>query len=335
MASPKAYVRKKLGAWQYNSGQRITNTIDRDGVLYQLNVRCRFTITNGGTGPVGPLAYALARIIQRFEVQLNGKDTIINMTGEQIVARALVENGALPFGMDATVVLTNSAVTVYDIVLPIAFYLPRSVNPRDTGLECRTLQQVAVSITFANSDCSQIFTTPNSAAISAVTCEIQGEYIVNSTIKNVADSDYFIRVLDYTVQPVTGTNPQLGVQMDRGPQFYRSFHILAQQNNINVDNVVNNIKMQAGSFVYYDLPGVVSRAELLSDFGLYAAPAANAPLTGNYRIDLSKFGSLDTSINVDPSALLVDLFHYYDVTYTSGTTNLIISREAIRKPNIG
>lgn len=335
MADVKSYVRKKLGSWLFASGQRVSNTIDRDGVLYQLNLRFRFTITNGGTGPVGVLNAALARILQRFEVQLNGKDTIINVTGEQLSARGLVENGALPYGMDATVVLTNSAATNYDIVLPVMFYLPRSVNPRDTGLECRTLQQISVSVTFATADCANFFTTPNSAALSNVQCDITGEYIINAAIKNVSDPDYFVRVLDYVIQPVTGTNPQLGIQMDRGPQFYRSFHILAQQANINVDTIVNNLKMQAGSFVFYDMPGVVSRAELLSDYGLYAAPAANAPLTGQYRIDMSKFGSLDTALNVDPAALLVDLFHYYDVTFTSGTTNLIISREAIRKPNIG
>lgn len=332
MANMKSFVRKKLGSWIYASSQRVTNTIDRDGILYQLNIRLRYTITNGATGPVGPLAFTLSRILQRFEVQINGKDTIINATGEQIVSRALVENGALPYGMDATVVLTNSAVTAYDVVLPLMFYLPRSVNPRDTGLECRTLQQIAVSITFANANCSELFTTPNSAAISLVTAEITGEYMINAAIKNVSDPDYFIRVLDFVVQPITGSNPQLGVQMDRGPQFYRSFQILAQQNFINVDTIVNNIKMQAGSFVFYDMPGVVSRSELLSDFGVF--PAASAPLTGQYRIDLAKFGSLDTAINVDPAALLVDLFHYYDVTFTSGNTNLIISREAVRKPNI-
>lgn len=330
----KQLVRKKLGSWLYASGQRVANTIDRDGILYQLNLRCRFTITNGATGPVGPLAATLARIIQRLEIQLNGKDTIINATGEQLVCRALYENGALPYGMDATVVLTNSAVTNYDIVIPVMLFLPHSVNPRDTGLECRTLQQVNVAVTFANSNCSDFFTTTNSAALSNVQLDITGEYIINAPIKNVGDADYFVRVLDYVIQPVTGTNSQLGVQMDRGPQFYRSFHILAQQNNINVDTIVNNLKMQAGSFVFYDMPGVVSRAELLSDFGIFPASGAGILLTGNYRIDMSKFGSLDTAINVDPAALLVDLYHYYDVTYTSGTTNLIISREAIRKPNI-
>jgi len=329
-------IRKKLGNWQYQSGQRVTNNIDRDGILYQLDVDVSFTITNGGTGPVGPLAFTLSRIIQRLEVQLNGKDTIINATGEQLVSRALLELGQIPYGMDATVVLTNSAVTAYRVIIPVPLYLPHSVNPRDTGLECRTLQQVTVAVTFATSDCAQLFTTPNSAAISGVTCSISGEYYQTdeSGIKKVSDPDYLIRALDYVIVPVTGTNSNLAQQMDRGPQFYRSFHVMAQQANIQVDNVVNNLKVQSGSFIFTDQSGVMNRAKLLADNGLYAAPAANAPVTGVYSLHTAKFGSLGTAINVDPQVMLTDLFLYFDVTYTSGTTQLIVSREAVRKPNV-
>jgi len=332
----KTLIKKKLIPFVYSSGQRVTQTLDRDGILYQLNLDVQFTVTNGGTGPVGPLAFTLARIIQSVELTINGVDTIIRMTGEQIASRALLEQGQIPYGMDATVVLTNSAATVYRVILPIPLWLPHSVRPTDTGLECRTLDQVNLAITFADSNCSQLFTTPNSAAISAVTCLVQGQYLQTdaSEIKKLSDPSYLIRAMDYIIQPNTGTNAQLSVQMDRGPQFYRSFHILTERGNVAADNILNNIKLQAGSFVFFDESSVMNRANLLADNGLYAAPAANAPVTGVYSLQTAKFGSLDTAINVNPQVLLTDLFLYFDTTYTSGTENIIISREAIRKPNL-
>lgn len=331
----QTFIKKKLIPFIYSSGQRVTQQIDRDGILYQLNLDISFTVTNGGTGPVGALALTLARIIQQFELTLNGADTIMRMTGEQIASRALLELGQIPYGMTDTVVLTNSAATNYRIVLPIPLWLPHSVSPKDTGLECRTLDQVSLALTFANADCSQLFTTPNSAAISNVQCLVQGQYIQTGAdeIKKLSDPTYLIRAMDYVIQPNTGTNANLSVQMDRGPQFYRSFHILAERGNVAADNIINNIKLQAGSFVFTDESAVMNRANLLSDNGLYSAPAANAPVTGTYSLQTAKFGSLATAINVNPQVLLTDLFMYFDTTYTSGTEQIIISREAVRKPN--
>ncbi|WP_431301817.1 hypothetical protein [Sediminicoccus sp. BL-A-41-H5] len=113
-----ATVKRRLPSVPYQAGVRNTIAIDRDGVLTMLRVRLQFRVTNGVTAAVGPLWMTLARLIRRFEIIINGADTLISVNGAHLASRALVEMGKRPYGMDAAIVLTANAVTDYDIVKP-------------------------------------------------------------------------------------------------------------------------------------------------------------------------------------------------------------------------
>lgn len=319
----QAFARHRLQNIPYQAGVRNTIPIDRDGVLAMLAVRLAFTVTNGATGPVGPLWMTLARLIRRLEVVVNGQDTVVAINGAHLASRALFDFGARQFGMDDTVVLTNSAATNYQIVLPIPFYLPRARRPDDTALDLRKVAQATIGITWG--DQTDLFTTPNNAAISNVTCAVEGHYLLDAP----ADQVYMVRTLDMVEQNNAASNQNFQILVDRGQDiFWRSFHIATLRNDIAVNTMLDggDIRLLAGSFFYVNREAVHVRAEARRAFGLPAAEAADA--TGIYPVYMPFLGQGTTLINA--GALTADLFFNFNITYTSGTEKVSISREAMR-----
>ena len=323
-APAPAIVRRKLASPLYAAGVRQTIQIDRDGVLLGLAIRVQYRITNGGTAAVGPLWSTLSRILRRVEVVVNGQDTVLNINGAHLASRALVENGQRALGMDATVVLTASAATDYDIVIPVSFMLPKGAQRRDdTALDLRGVQQAILAVTWG--DTSDIYTTPNGAAISNVQVEITGHYLVNA---NPAQR-FLVRALDVQEVDNTTTNANLSILLDRGSDlFWRSLHIATLRNNVAAQNILTgDIRWSAGSFMYDNRSAREILAETLRES---AMPFSEFPAADQvYRLGRDFNGSIATLIN--GGALSGDLFLTVGTTYTSGTERISISREYIRQ----
>jgi hypothetical protein len=318
----KSLVRRRLPSPQYQAGVRNTIAIDRDGVLMMLVLRVQFRCTNGATGPVGPLWQTLARIMRRVEVIVNGQDTVVTINGAHLASRAQVEWGGRSLGMDATVVLTNSAVTDYDVTIPLPFFLPKGVRPDDTGLDLRQTQQAILAVTWG--DASDLFTTTNSAALSNVSCVVEGHYYVNAPAEQV----FLARVLDTQDTPNPASNANMAILQDRGSDlWYRSWHMATLRNNVAVQNIITgDVRLNAGAFVYINRDGQNVLAETIRN---YALPFAEYPTADRvYRLDMPFLGQNTTNINA--SALGGDLFLTLGTTYTSGTEIISISREMMR-----
>lgn len=317
-----ATVKRRLPSVPYQAGVRNTIAIDRDGVLTMLRVRLQFRVTNGGTAAVGPLWMTLARIIRRFEIIINGADTLISINGAHLASRALVEFGKRPYGMDAAIVLTASTATDYDIVLPLPFYLPRAERPDDTSLDLRRVDQAIVAITWG--DASDLYTTPNGAAVSNVSCSIEGQYLVNAR----PDQIFLARALDLQDVSNTASNANFAILQDRGSDlFWRSFHIATLRNQLAVQNIITgDVRLNAGAFVYVNRDGQSVLAETM-DFAAipFAEYAAGDRV---YRVAQDYLGSNQTIINA--GALSGDLYLTLGTTYTSGSEVISISREAMR-----
>lgn len=323
MAPAPSIVRRRLASPLYAAGVRQTVQLDRDGVMLGIAVRVAYRVTNGGTGPVNPLWGTLARILRRVEIVVNGQDTVMNINGAHLASRQLLESGQRPLGMEATVVTTASAATDYDITIRVPFVLPQGSQRRDdTALDLRGVQQAILAITWG--DASDLFGTVNGAAVSNVTVEVTGHYLVNAS----PQQRFLVRALDIQEQDNTTTNANLSISLDRGSDlFWRNLHIATLRNNISVQNILTgDIRWQAGSFIYDNR----SAREILADT-IYEStiPYSEFPAADQvYRLGRDFYGSIATLIN--GGALSGDLFLILGTTYTSGTERISISREFIR-----
>jgi hypothetical protein len=328
MADPmpaQAIVRRKLPSVAYQAGVRQTITLDRDGVLQMVVLRLQYRVSNGATGPTAPKWHALARLLRRVEVVVDGQDTVVSISGAHIASRALLEFGMRQPGTEATVVLTSSAVTDYDIVLPLPFFLPKSRRPDDTSLDLRaqTVSQAILAVTWG--DLTDVFTAVNTATLSNVALSIEGHYLVNAA----PDAVFMVRSLDVQEVSNPATNASLSALIDRGSDmFWRSFHIATTRNDIAVQNIISgDIRLRAGAFTYVNREARHVLAEAQRNYALPTAEWGTDLQV--YRVDMSNLGQGTTLINA--AALNGDLFLEFGTTYTSGTETISISREAMRR----
>jgi hypothetical protein len=324
----------------YTVNSRQTIQVDRDGVLSEIRLRLAYTVTLANTADnVGATAYALASLIRRLEIIVNGQDTVWSVTGRTLAMRQTLEQRARPLGMDATVVLTKNVATNYEIELRIPCYLPLAQRMDDCSLDLRgtNISQCILAITWG--DGSDMFQQLNSATtISNVVCTLEGHYLVNLDAKKT----FLVRAMDEVIQPVTATNAALQVLMDRGQDiFYRSFFTLATSDlgvaaagggssglvatNAILEGANQNVQVLAGAQVYVNREAKQVRGEQMGDpFNLTLVDQQ----TGVYPIWLPYLGSSQTLINT--GILTADLYLKYGVTLTNTNNQLLISREAMR-----
>lgn len=320
------YLTEDIGSIDYVANQKKTLDIPRNGILLQLNLRVQFTITNGVTPPTDPLFQALARIIRRADLVLGGRDTVVQHSGEALAARATYETGNVPDGMEDTVVLTGSAATAYDVTIPIIRWLPRSRNPLSTADDLRKMTQATLEITWG--DDSDIYGTSNSAAISAVTCDVEAEYLFGAPL----DIPLQIRQLSEINEAYTASNDKLAITIDGSTGlFVRSVGIasLVAKVGSNAPLASGKIKFQSAQNVFHANKGPALQSDNKSKFGFESL------LTGYYYRQFTWAGDLSMAINTDPRALPADLKAIFDVTFTSGTHELLLGIEAIRPLQLG
>jgi len=297
-------------------------------------LRLRYTVTAGATGPATPLFQTLARLINRVEIIVAGRDTVQAIPGYLMALRANYEHEGIPgLGMEATVVTTGSnTATSYDVMLPVDFILPLGYREDDCAIDTSSLTQLSCVINWGRVDGSDLFTTPNSAAISNVTLDVEGQYITNpfrdantgAAVSSVSGKPYLVRHLDFQEIDVSATNTAMGVILDsRTGMIDLSFMLLTLADGVGVDTVINALSLDAGSFNYLKRDGRAIKAENLRELAL-----TNGLIAGAYYIDPRFGGSVNNAIN--SAELTGDLKLTADVTKQGTVCKLIIQREAVR-----
>lgn len=314
---------RKVGILPHTPGGRSSLEIDRDGVLLKLMVRLRYTITNGAGGaPTGLKDFWPARLLRRLEVIAGGRDTVWSIAGEDLAERVYYESGLLPYGMSVALTAGAGGVTTVDVVLPLEFTLPNGKREDDTGLDTRGLGQLTLYATWA-ANASDLFGTTNDAVISAVTCSVEGSYMLNVPQGRV----YLVRALDTTTRQLTGTSNNWDVIVDRGTGLvYRSFMVYGRVADIGNNAILNpgSIRVESGSFVFQNREAVQVQADNLHDQRLQDGVKAGA-----YFLDFTFDGQLVNAINT--GSLTSDLKLIFDPTLVAGGDNFItVQREAVR-----
>ena len=317
--------RRRSGIIPYVAGGRQTVELDRDGAILKAVLDLSYTVTNGATDPATPLHNWPARLIRRVEVIVGGRDTIWSVSGEELAERLLLEHQGILPGISQSVTSGNAATTAVRLYLPLEFTLPGGRRIDDTGLDTRGVGTITLSITWATST-ADLFTTPNSAAISGVTLNLETIHLRNLR----PDQVFLVRALDSVERAVTGSTDNFDLTMDRGTGLvYRSFMLRTLNDNVAANTVLDSgvLRLECGAYVFQNRTGYVIRAENQFDQVLQSMR------TGSYFIDLLLDGQLSNGINT--AALDSDLKFMLGVTKSAGVCNVVCSREAVRPLKLG
>lgn len=310
-----------IGSIDYVSGQKKTLDIPREGVALQYNLRLRYTNTNSATPPVSPKFEALARLLNRVDVNIGGRDTVVAQPGEMLAARAQYEHGTQADGMGDTVVLTGSAATAYDVSLPIPRFLPRSQTPLLCGDALPLVSQATMEIDWGTDDGADLFVTPNAPAISAVTLDVEVEYLLGLSEDQMRN--FRVRELFTIREDYTAANAEFGITVDgRTGRVVRSVAVAATDGLVGNNSLVNSMRVESGSFKWHDNKAAALQARNKIEF-----QQENA-ITGFYYRPLTNLG--DTSLSIDTGGLPADLKAVFDLSTGSSTEQLLMSVEGIR-----
>lgn len=324
--------RTQIGNVDFVAGGTKHFDIPRLGVLLELMLRVAFTITSGGSSaPATPNHQWLARIIRQASVKVNGRDTVWSLPGYSIASMAYIERkGRVARGMDAAAPSATSTAYTYEIFLPIRFYLPHAVRADDTGLDLRAAP-ATLQLDWTAADCSDLFTTPNSAVISAVTCEVSGLYhqdppdnFIGPDGKPMGPRTWKVRQLDHRLIDLSATNNKFPIVIDEGTGvFQRSLMIEALAANVGNASMLGNglMELKVSNVTFQSINARHLLADMEDDLSA-------APQVGVYKMDFPLFGSGATMI---PTANLpANLILYLEATKQSGTNQFAVTREAFR-----
>jgi hypothetical protein len=314
----KSRSERRLGTIPYQAATTQSLRLDADGVLAELRVRVRATLTNGGTVPVTVKPYAAFQLLRRIELLINSQRSIIATNGLHLAARQQLETAVRPAGSDAAISTTANAVSNIDYRLRIPLSLPRAVSPWDTSLDMRKVQQAVLLLTWG--DATDIFVTPNGAVISAVTCDVEGLFKLNAE-----GAGLMVRELLHITQDVQATNSDLATLLDRGAYWLRSLNMLTISDNVLVNTMLDSgtIGLRSGAFPFIDRAGAMVRFDQADLLGI---PLAERQ-AGLYRLELPLFGESATNINM--AALNADLYARFGVTKVGTVDQIHVGIERV------
>jgi hypothetical protein len=317
---------RKIGTITYGAGQTNSLLIDRDGVVAEYFIRLRYTLTIGGGGnAVGPFFQTLARPIQRLTVQIGGRDTVVDLSGEMLALRALFDYGTPAQGMSDSVVLTAGSATAYDIILPLARFMPRGRRPDDCGDDLRNTSQATIAITWGPGTGADQFTTPQSGtAMSSVSCDIYANYLVAD--RSVPFNGMVRDLREVVAQPQASNTSYATIIDSRSGYFISSILVATLDDSIGSNAILNNLQVVQGSWTWLDLQAAMLRGRNKVQYSLESLA------TGAYAWDARMFGEFTQMVNTDPNKVSADLQLVQDITFASSVTTLKYSIESMRPP---
>jgi len=319
--------RRRLGQFAATQGRQAL-PIDLVGPLTKLAIRIQYTESNGATAPAGVLFQQNARFLQKVEIIIQGRDTVWSVTPAYYVARRQYEGRGVPCrGMETVIGAGANAVTAVDLTIPLHFDLVRGRRRDDAALDLRGLTLAQIAITFGSLTATDLWTTPGATvALSAVTCSLEGEYILNT---DPTQNQYVARELIEIMTPIVSSSNNFAFDVDaRTGIAIRTlplFFITANQGDDSLCPTAGGwIQLQAGARQFVNTETAFLKADSRDELEL---PAAQE-IAGLDFLDVLLMGQLATSI---PTGKLdANLKAILNVTMGAGPSQVICQRESTR-----
>jgi hypothetical protein len=314
--------RRTLGTITYAQAGGVGSVdYDTDSVVLTTWLRLQFSITTTTTPMAGPYYNVLARILRDVTIQVQGRDQVVSLAGEDLLTMANLDYGTPPHGAGDSFVLTAApTTTAYDVFIPIPHFLPRSRVPLTTALDLRGITSATLTVRWGQM--SDLVSTVGGGVLDSASVTVVGEYLDNVP---QGTPGFRVRSLDKQSVPVTGTDASFQVVLDKGSGLlYRRFVLYTLQDDDEVSTILdgNTFQLVAGNQSFWNVPATWIKAEAKSRDSLATE------LSGVYPVMIPTLG--DPTQMIPTAALDADLRLKTGVTYGSGTQYLYNLREAVR-----
>lgn len=313
---------REIGSKAWVSNGQETINLPRDYAYIDLMVELNAKITIASANAAEVLAdNAPAQLLKTIEIRANGRDVIKSLDFAGLIRLTQLRYGTAP---NHTVLATagnqaNTECYVYAII-PQAMW--RAVVPFDTLFNAKPLSTYEAILTFGA--VADILTTAGAAALTVVAATV---YISSKEAVGL-EADKILPInKEATIEStITATATEHKISLNYAKDLaYRALVLRAHDANCLSNAIINNIKLQSGGVIFYNMAGRRTRNRDKLIYSVETMP------TGYYAIDFAEDGRLADSLDTSGLSSL-DLI--LDVTVGSGTTKVKVYTTEIITPTV-
>lgn len=271
----------KVQAIEFATSATKTRELPRS-VYRGLQLDFHLTHTNGAAPTITWETFC--KMITKIEIVVNGRDTVMSLTGQQLYAMNYFDHAIAPVS-SFFVTATASGTSYMSLYLP--FCLNRAIKPGDTLLDVRRASSVVLAVTFGTS----IESTSNISAYSSGYLYIAPDEYVEVP----ADGVFARHEIAYQVETIAATGEFLVKMPTSSNLQYRRFMLLTKDGSGNLSNgILSEIALRSRVFYWLNidqsstLPHLRNRMTRLYNI---------APLTGLLLFDVTTDGRMTERID--------------------------------------
>ncbi len=289
---------REIGTVAFAASQTRTIQLPRNYAYRKLYMKLVAQLDVGAGSDGTPKDSCPAQLVSSIEIRANGRDVIKRMDFETLHRLTQLRYGvrpyidSLPTGYGAQ---SDVAVAVHAIM---DFEMWRAVRPIDTLLDSAGLATLEMIITFATGNDVMNDAYDNTIVVDSATLYVSSLEAVGvpAGTKFMLNKEYQIR----SIVTAASTNHQIQLPVSN---MYRSFVIKTSSDGNQVNSILNNIQLRAGTEVFKNRRAFLlqcdNRVECGLEIGEVRASAAavdnyylNHILDGYYLLEFVKDGRL-------------------------------------------
>jgi len=313
---------REQGNKTWVSGGQETLPIARDYAYDNILIELKADITISGGNTSGTLKdLAPAQLLKTVELRANGRDVIKSLDFEGLCRLTHIRYGTAP---DNTLMANgdNQANTVCYVygILPLAMW--RAVQPFDTLFNAKPLTTLEMILTFGTA--ADIYSTAGNR-----TTAINSAYVYVASREAVGLDPAAILPVNKegTIEDTpASTSSDYKIPLNYAKDLsYRTLVFRTKADDVVVNTIINNIKIQSGGVIFYNVNDTRTRARNKSIYSLEAMP------TGYYAVDFCEDGRLGDALDTSGLSSLEAII---DLTHVGTTDKIKIYTTEIIRPTV-
>ncbi len=299
---------RELGSITFAAGQTRTLQLPRNYAYRTIQLKLVATMDRvvGATGGA-PKDSCPAQLIRNITVRANGRDVIKSLDFETLHRLNQIRHGVRPHisfaDFSGYTVASDVAMVVH---AQLDFAMWRAIRPIDTLLDSAGLATLELIITFGNPD--DVMNKAYDPASGGCTVDDATLYVAAVEAVGVPQGTRFMVCKEYMIRSqvnVASGSHQIQIPVGNA---YRSFVLKTHSDRNQVDTILNNIQIKAGTEVFKNRLAsflqMDNRIELATEVAEVAGSAAAVDhyflehlLEGYYLLEFVKDGRLTESLD--------------------------------------
>jgi hypothetical protein len=236
---------REIGTIDFAASQTRTLQLPRNYAYRKLYLKLIAQLDRGA-GSAGSVKDSCpAQLIQSIEIRANGRDVIKRYDMETLHRLTQIRYGVRPYIDSLPTGFTVQSDVVVGVHAIIDFEMWRAVKPIDTMLDSAGLATLELIITFATGNDVMNDAYDNTIVVDSATL-----YVSSLEAVGVPAGAYFMLNKEYQLRSqvnAASTNHQINLPVGNA---FRSFVIKTHSDGNQVDTILNNIQLKAGTEVF-------------------------------------------------------------------------------------